>query len=123
MWACFLLGLWGQQKTRTSLKIFQHHTCCSAKKKAAGRVCHKHNSGRRGGLWDAGDTSPYKKEAHVYERGCSSTPRKPETQGGTRRIQTLTSRGGRDKWAARQGSKKGKEHQGTNPPLTQTSSF
>lgn len=59
MWACFILGLWGQEKTRTSLKALgSTDVAASPEKKAVGWGCCKYNSRRSGGLWLWADTSP-----------------------------------------------------------------
>ena len=111
MWACFLLGLRGQRKTRTSLKIFQRHRCCCHHREERGSwVCCKYNSRQSGGLWGVADASSSKREACVREWGHDLTPREPETCAGAQSIPTPTSRNGRDKQASRQGRKEGKEH-------------
>lgn len=80
LWACFLLGLWGQQKTRTSLKSFNTTDVAAiTEKKAVGWLCCKHNSDRAEdcGVW--ADTSSYKREACLCEQGTAPPPgnRKP----------------------------------------------
>lgn len=65
VWACFIVGLGGQEKTRTSLKSFSTtDVAATTEEKAVGWVCWKYNSRRRGGLWVWADTSPYQ-SGHV----------------------------------------------------------
>ena len=75
VWACFLSGLWGHRKTRTSLKIFQHHRCYSHhQEESSGWVCCKYNSGQSGGLWGVAEASSYKRDAGTHERGATPLP-------------------------------------------------
>lgn len=131
VWACFLLGLWGQEETRTSLKSFSTtDVAATTEKKAVGWVCCKYNSRWSGGLWVWADTSPYKSRARVCRPVHGSTPPPPGNQkpeeGPRERKHLYTESGG---WTPKTSRLPGRAEKGRNtlqqnpPDLTKGNSL
>lgn len=117
VWACFLLGLWGQRKTRTSLKSF-NTTDVERFEDESSRLGVQHTRFRT--EWEAAgvgaDTLPRRGGVRACVLGSGGGRGTPETCAWARRSQTPTSRSGRDKRASGQGRKERKKHLEQNPP-------
>lgn len=119
--ACFLLGLWGWQKTRTSLKSFTTTDVpTTTEKKAVAWACCKYNSGmeqRAVVLW--GRCLSLQKGAHVGGNGGCTTPPPgdPETSAGGPKSpeHPHATEGATSAADSRQSRKEGKEHLRTSP--------
>lgn len=126
VWVCFLLGLWGQEKTRPSRKSFS----TPEKKAGTGRAVSTTQKQRRA-LGCAQVPLLKKKKKACVCGGTTPPPGNQKPGEGPRESKHLQT-GGRDKQASGWGRKKGRntleQHppaltMSNSPPLSQTSSF